>query len=65
MSGMTTRSTQPTEDDPVSGNQYPQAFLLPERRPASSLVREPNAPLCRAALLARRSFCSRQEAPFN
>ena len=42
MSGMTAISAQLTEDDPVPGNKYCQAFLLPERRPASSLVREPN-----------------------
>ncbi len=65
MSGMTAISSQPTEGDSVSDDQYPEAFLLPERRPASSLVREPNAPLCRAALLACRSYCSRQEVPFN
>jgi hypothetical protein len=45
MSGITTRSTQLTEYDSVSGNQNPEAFLLPGRRPASSLVREPNARL--------------------
>ena len=38
MSGMTATSAQPTENGP-------QAFLLPERRPASSLAREPNAQL--------------------
>ncbi len=38
MSGMTATSAQPTEDGP-------QAFLLPERRPASSLARKPNAQL--------------------
>jgi hypothetical protein len=42
MSGTTAISAQLTEDDPVLGNQDPQGFLLPERRPASSLVREPN-----------------------
>src|SRR5215207_8883286 len=52
VSGMTIRSAQPTEDDSLSGNQNPEAFLLPGRRAASSLVREPNArltivaPLC-------------------
>ncbi len=65
MSGTAARSAHPTEDESVSGDQNPEAFL-PGRKPASSLVWEPNSRLDRCAtLLAGRSFCSRQEGPFK
>ena len=66
MSGMTARSTQPTEDDSVLGNQSLEAFLIPRRRPASSLVREPYARLSLSRRFARlRIILQPSEVPCN
>ena len=63
MSGITARSTQPKEEDPGSGDQDPRTFLLPWRRPASSLIGGIERSTISAARLCSPSqlYCSRQE----
>src|SRR4028118_2063767 len=66
ISGMTARPTQPTEDDLVSANQSLEALLIPGRRPASSLVREPYARLPLSRRFARlRIILQPLEVPCN
>jgi hypothetical protein len=65
MRGITARSAQPKDESRAPVNRVLEGFLA-ERKPVSFL-RESNALgyLCRDALVAFGSFCSRQEVPFN
>src|SRR3712207_2526881 len=65
MRGTTARSAQPKDESLAPVNRVLEGFLA-ERKPVSFL-QEPNALgyLCRDALVAFGSFCSRREVPFN